>query len=243
MEGGLGVPLFIQIAETIKRRILEAEYPVGSFIPAAWELEKEFKASNITIRKALNRLVQEGYLVPKRGLGTQVAQRQDERVEISLTGDFRSWIHTASGRKHRMGVKILEQDIVVCPHRIRNILGLPENEKIWRMKRIRTIKGRPISYFVNFASPELAIKIRTDDILQRSFIEAFQESCGIKLSKMRQRVQAIIADIDLSRALEVDFGAPLFFVETTYFAQDRPVEVTDMYFRADRYVYIAMQSF
>jgi len=232
----------MQIAETLKRRILESQYPVGSLIPTAKELEKEFDTSNITIRKALNRLVQEGYLIPKRGLGTQVAQQSDERVEIGLTGDFRSWIHTASGRKHRMGVKILDQDVVPCPPRICEILGLEEGKEVWRMRRIRTIKGRPISYFVNFGCKELLSKIRKKDVLERSFVEALQESCGIKLSRMRQRVQAIIADIDLSRVLEVEFGAPLFFVETTYFSQGRPVEVTDMYFRADRYLYTATRQ-
>ena len=47
------VPFFIQIAETMKRRILSGQYNPGKHLFTGEELEKEFQTSNITIRKAM----------------------------------------------------------------------------------------------------------------------------------------------------------------------------------------------
>jgi len=240
MDRGQAVPIFIQVAETLRGRILNNEYPAGDLIPSARELEKEFRVSNITIRKALELLTQEGYLIPRRGVGTQVAKVREEMEEIEISGNFRGWIDSASGRRSQLKADVLEATIAPCPERVSQILGLEPGQNVWRMKRVRKIKGQPISYFVNYGSPEILGRIKPEEVVKCSFIEVFQEVCGLKLSRLEQRVQAVVADMDLSSILGVRFGDPLFFVEAVYFSEaGKPVEVTHMYYRADRYVYKA----
>ena len=82
MTFGKQVPIYLQVADTIKGRIFNDEYRVGDFISSAKDLEKEFGVSNITVRKALDILVQEGYLIPKQGVGTQVTRRPEDLLEI-----------------------------------------------------------------------------------------------------------------------------------------------------------------
>ncbi|WP_051986261.1 GntR family transcriptional regulator [Clostridium amazonitimonense] len=65
-------PLYIQIMEIIKEKILTGEYKIGDFIPTEIELEEEFKVSKITIRKAIELLETEGYVMKKSGRGTTV---------------------------------------------------------------------------------------------------------------------------------------------------------------------------
>jgi len=108
------------------------------------------------------------------------------------------------------------------------------------MKRVRCIKRKPISYYINYGPPSLLGKLSSKDFKKRSFIEVFQDRCNIKLSKMEQQVEATIADMDLASILRVPFGDPLFFVENVYYStENKPVEVTHMYFRGDRYIYKA----
>jgi len=45
--------LYIEIAETLKKDILEGIYPVGTQIPTENELEVKFSVSKITVRKAI----------------------------------------------------------------------------------------------------------------------------------------------------------------------------------------------
>lgn len=64
--------LYLEVANALKKDILKEVYPVGSLIPTENELEMVFSVSKITIRKAVEILVQEGYLEKKSGIGTTV---------------------------------------------------------------------------------------------------------------------------------------------------------------------------
>ena len=52
MEKELPIPYYLQVAETIRSRIIANHYSQGDLIPSYQQLEKEFNVSNITVRKA-----------------------------------------------------------------------------------------------------------------------------------------------------------------------------------------------
>ncbi|MFH5810311.1 GntR family transcriptional regulator [Companilactobacillus sp. FL22-1] len=64
--------LYQKVADDIKRHILSGSYEVGTLIPTENELEKKYQVSKITVRKAVEQLVSEGYLNKKSGIGTRV---------------------------------------------------------------------------------------------------------------------------------------------------------------------------
>lgn len=64
--------LYQKVAEDIKKNILSGTYEVGTLIPTENDLEKKYNVSKITVRKAVELLVAEGYLVKKSGIGTRV---------------------------------------------------------------------------------------------------------------------------------------------------------------------------
>jgi DNA-binding GntR family transcriptional regulator len=70
-----------------------------------------------------------------------------------------------------------------------------------------------------------------------------RKDCAFTLARMDQRVVAASADRDLNELLEVEFGAPMFMVENVYTAAGgRPVAVSHLYLRGDRYSYQASIS-
>lgn len=234
------IPMYFRVAETIRARIESRRYKPGELIPSEKELSREFSVSLITIRKAMELLVKEGLVARKRGLGTWVLSSNHGRLPIKLSGNFRDWFDSVSGRLQRLEAEVLEVGVTDCPEQVARVLGLQEGEPIWRMRRVRKYKGEPISYYVNYASPELAQLVFAGDFKRRSFLEVFQEKSGLRLKRLEQRVEATVADMDVSSILGVEFGSALFFVENVYYTgQDRAVEVTHMYYRGDRYVYRA----
>jgi DNA-binding LacI/PurR family transcriptional regulator len=72
-----GVPLYRQIKEMLKKGIEEGKYLPGDKIPTASELVEAYDVSNITVRRAMNDLVSEGYLEGVPGRGTFVAERKE----------------------------------------------------------------------------------------------------------------------------------------------------------------------
>ena len=241
MERDRAISYYVKVAETLKARIRDGQYQPDEIIPSARKLEQEFKVSNITIRKALELLAREGFVIPMRGVGTRVTKRKHDVVSIEITGSFRDWMDSALGRDLQITVHVLEITVTSCPKRVRQILSLGPEERVWRMKRVRKLRGEPMSYFINYGRPEVFNeKITKEEAKKSSFVDLFQERCQIHLSKVDQRVEATVADMDLSSALNINFGDPLFFVENVYYSADgNPVEVTHMYFRGDKYVYDA----
>mgnify|MGYP005834742905 CR=1 FL=1 len=234
------VPLYFRVAETIKGRIDSRRYRPGTIIPSEKALATEFGVSVITIRKAMDILAREGLVSRKRGVGTSVLFSNQGRLPIKITGNFRDWFDSVSGRLHRLEVQVLEIKVVDCPEQVARTLGLSDTDPVWRMKRVRKYRGEPISYYINYAPAQLAGLVSAKDFKSRSFLEVFQERFKVRLVRIEQKVEATVADMDVSGVLQVDFGVPLFFVENVYYASDdRPLEVTHMFYRGDRYVYRA----
>ena len=232
------IPLFVQVAETIRARIAHHEYRPGDAIPSAKELEEQFGVSNITIRRAIDLLAQEGTILPQRGQRARVGETAQEIVEIKIAGDFRAWMDMAIGRKLGITAKILGRDEIPCPQPILDILNIAPEETVERIKRVRKLKGRPISYYINYGPSRLFKKLSSREIEKHSFIETFQKVCRIRLKSMEQRVRSTVADMDLAEVLQVNFGFPLFFVENIYYAAPKnPMAVTHMFYRSDCYVY------
>jgi DNA-binding GntR family transcriptional regulator len=103
-----GVPMYLKVAATIKNRIHSYSYQRGEWIPAAKNLAQEFGVSTITIRKAVERLIQEGYLTARQGAGTRVTFPEQKKMEIQISGNFRDWFDSASGRSPRLEIEIVD---------------------------------------------------------------------------------------------------------------------------------------
>jgi len=234
------IPSYVKVAETIRGRIRQGLYGVGELIPNTQDLELEFQVSNITIRKALQLLVADGLIVRRRGVGTRVAEPKDPKTTIEITSDLRAWFASHIGPEGEVEAQVLELGLYSCPVEIRETLGLAEGRPVWRMKRLRRLKGQPLSYLINYARPEDCTGITKAKAGRASFIDVFMKISGIKLAKIEQEVDLAVADLDLSKLLRVAFGTPVFFVKYTYFdTSGQPVEVTHMYGRGDRFAYKA----
>lgn len=67
------------IYDSIKDKILNKEYPANSKIPDEISLCKEYNCSRMTMKKALDLLVQEGLLYRKRGQGSFVMSSNNSK--------------------------------------------------------------------------------------------------------------------------------------------------------------------
>ena len=102
------IPYYYRVAETLKGRIESRKYSPGDLVPSEKHLAEEFGVSNITIRKAMALLVEDGLVIRKRGFGTRVISKQGERIPLKITGNFRDWVDSAVGQKQRLKVDVLE---------------------------------------------------------------------------------------------------------------------------------------
>lgn len=65
-------PLYSQIVEIIRGQIEKGEFVKGDLFLTEKKLQEIYQVSRITVRQAINELVNEGYLQCSRGIGTTV---------------------------------------------------------------------------------------------------------------------------------------------------------------------------
>jgi DNA-binding GntR family transcriptional regulator len=83
------VPIYIQLKEYIQQQIAQGHLMPGTRVMSETEIAEKFQISRITIRKAFGEMVDEGYLVRKKGKGTFIKDIRF-REEASATSISRT---------------------------------------------------------------------------------------------------------------------------------------------------------
>ena len=71
------IPQYIQIQEKIKQFIQIGRFRLGGKLPSENVLASQFGVSRMTVRHALEKLVQENIIEKRRGLGNFVTNKSD----------------------------------------------------------------------------------------------------------------------------------------------------------------------
>ena len=69
-------PLHVQAEEILRKLIESEEYKNGKFLPNEVDLSERLNISRNTLRQAINKLVFEGLLIRKKGVGTKVCSKR-----------------------------------------------------------------------------------------------------------------------------------------------------------------------
>jgi GntR family transcriptional regulator len=78
------IPLYIQVASVMRRRIETEQWRPGTKIPTLVELEREFQVARVTVRQAVDILRGEGLLRAQQGRGTFASEKSADRHWFKL---------------------------------------------------------------------------------------------------------------------------------------------------------------
>jgi len=108
MENKNGEYLYFKIYSQLKQELVDGVYKVGDAFPPERALKERFSTTHITVRNALSRLVEEGYIERFSGRGTFVtytgAEGIKEKVETSVTA-----VHLVAGSFDYFFTSILDR--------------------------------------------------------------------------------------------------------------------------------------
>ena len=113
-------PLYQQVVEQIRARILTGDLPAGTPLPSVRQLAADISASVITTRRAYLELEKEGLIITKPGLGTFVAQLTDEHRQQMALAILRDELAALVARAEALGVSGEE-----LSHLLGDIIGRP----------------------------------------------------------------------------------------------------------------------
>ena len=227
------LPIYYQLEEQIKKQIESGELQPGDMLPSEREYAELINISRMTVRQAMNNLVDDGYLYRQKGRGTFVAEKKVEQELGSLT----SFTEDMKARGLVPSSKLLSFEIVPAPKKIANQLQIKEYAPVYEIKRIRLADQVPMALEIVYASANL-IKGLTEEKVNHSLYQYIEEQLHLKIGHAAQSVEAAIASETEGEHLNIRKGSPILLLQrNTYLEDGTPLEFVKSSYRADRYTF------
>lgn len=232
----LGVPLYHQIQHLLRFRIHNGQYRPGTQIPSEHELSAELGVSRVTLREALRELVREQLLVKIQGKGTFVSSNPPKRLApVRYTG----FLEELQDRVRKLRVTDIEIIQAPATPEMKKTLHLDDAaSELTVIRRLRLIDDQPFSFTQNYLPTEIGVRIRQKDLYSMPLLKILQEDLKIPIVRARETIEAAPADPDTARRLGIPVLYPvLHMTRVMYTTGDRPFELVDIFYRADKYHY------
>jgi DNA-binding GntR family transcriptional regulator len=223
------VPMYYQVAQQLEHAIEAGELAPGTRLDGELALATRLGVSRPTLRRAIEYLVDRGYLVRRRAVGTQVVHPKVRRP-VGLTSLYDDL--TASRKDPRTTVLSLET--APASDRVAHALGLEDGQEVVAVERLRYADGQPLAVMRNW----LPVGLVELDVgrLERSGLYQLMRAAGIGLHLASQTIGARGAGAAEAKQLQAHKGEPLLTMErTTYNENGQPVELGDHLYRASLY--------
>lgn len=226
---------YIQISSDIIRRIRTGKLSPGMKVPSENEIIEEYGVSNTTARKALQYIELQGYVRRQKGRGTFVIEggvaRSANRI-LSFTKNMQNAGFAPSTRV--LHTEVMNSEVTLDIQGRQYTLHAPVN----KIHRLRFADNIPMLLEIRYISSSLCPNIIEHD-LNGSLYELYENVYGLHLSKVKQKLTAIILD-----SLTMDFfnltdETPGIMLESvTFCGTDTPLELERSVYRGDKYQFI-----
>ena len=230
LNHGSPLPLHAQVEQELRRMIKLPEFQTGALFPDEVTLSNRFGVSRGTVRAALTRLVNQGLLERKAGVGTRVRPP-------SADSSISAW-HSFSREMEQRNITVesfyLDVRRSAAPTHVAHALQIPEKTPVLRLDRVRGWEGCPVLHSRSWLHPRLKLTESAD--FTRPLYELIQETTGIIAESAREEFSAVQAPAALALHLEVKPGEPLLLrCHAVSDTGKRPMEFAEVHYVSNRF--------
>lgn len=228
LDGSSAMPLYIQLANAIKLAFAEGRLHPGDVLPSERALVEMLNIARGTARKALQQLLEEGFLVRNQGSGTFIAPRV--RQSLPLLESF-SEMAVASGgeaQSELIGYQRRASDLDE-----RRILQLTDGKsEVVELTRLRKVNGIAVS--LQTAVLPAALLVNISELDESLYLHLEKKDTPVLWAS--QCFRAVSVDSKLAHYLNIREHEPLLLVTRTGFThKNKPVEYTRTWCLNDYY--------
>lgn len=224
----LNEPLYVRLKVALRDLIGRGLKP-GDRLPSETELCREYDISRITVRQALDALVNEGAIERRQGSGTFVAE--PKRAEAVVY--FGSFTEEVAADGHRGSTRLVGAEIANAASHVASRLRMQTNQPVWKILRVRLSDKKPVCYQVSYVPQTLLPRVTKSELRSGSLYDRLERTLGEPLSDAEENIEAALADPFRAALLDVRVGAPLLVLERVVFSKSaRVVEFNRSFYNA-----------
>jgi GntR family transcriptional regulator len=215
-------------------RRLQQDFRPGDPFPSDQLLVREFGVSRETVREAMLGLAEEGWISRHRGQGTFVCKAPKPKADRRVTG----LAEDLTDLKADTRTEVLQQGITRVPLDIATRMDVKPDNSLYRIVRRRFFEGGPLSYIETYLPIDIGERIAGLSLERSSIMAELKKTLRIRFHEERQTIEAVVADAEVARLLDVPVGSPLLLLSRLLLLDsDGRSVLFRSHYRADRYYY------
>jgi len=220
-----------QLYLLLRERIVSGDAPPDTRLPSEPALADTHHVSRVTVRRALDRLAEEGLIERRQGSGTYVSAK----ISAPMVADVANVLTHLVEMGRRTGVQLLSFSYVAPTPLLAEALRLAPGEQLQRSIRVRSIDGQPFSYLVTHVPASIGVSYSDADLGSTPLLELLERS-GVTVDAANQTIGATLAGPEIAQALHVDVGSALLaMTRVVYGKTGTGVEHLQAFYRPDLY--------
>lgn len=229
-----GTPLYLNVAEVMRQRILRDVWKTGDVLPTIIELMEEFQVARVTVREATKILESEGLLEPKRGRGTTVLPHRSPQHSLSMVTKLEELVKLYRGDVPDL--VSLDDFETELPGDV--MIGRPA-ERYHLLRRIHSRDGQRYCvirlYLAKYIFDKHETAFRTHLALPVLF-----DDPNLKVTTARQNLVISKCDMETAMLLDLPVGEPMAEVRRILCDENETIiYLADVIYRGD-YVKLEM---
>ena len=195
-------PKYQSIADALRDRIAAGEFAAGRMLPSEAELGRDYAASRMTVRRALEALRAEELIDSRQGFGWFVAAAPF-RQSLGRLGTIEAQLAEAGLRSER---RVLAFGFVPATGRAAEVLGAG---RLLEVRRVNLVDGVPWARVTVWCPEALASHLSLADVERTTF----HELLDVELAGATQTIAAAAVTPEDAEVLDVPAGSPALVCE------------------------------
>lgn len=228
------VPKYQSVHDEVLNRLDSGMYSVGTRLPTEEALAKAFDVSRVTVRKALDMLVQSGYITARQGSGYVVSTLSPPSSTCLV-----SFTDQVIGEGRIPGARLLGIDAPaksVPPE----VAALFDGE-LTLIRRLRTVDGAPVMLVRTWVPSDLVPGITPDDLPEtgqnQSILRILGRRFKMQWTRACEVISSLVADNEVAELLAVKLNTPILSQACTAFDENQKPVFYDQVFRQSPITY------
>lgn len=226
------VSKFHKIYNEIAEEIQKGQFKPGDTLPSEGDLCDRFSTSRETIRKALNLLVQNGFIHKIQGKGSVVLDINKFDFPFGGLVSFKE-VSQKMGRKSRTMVHdfgLYHPDSFISKQ-----LGISSKDYVWKVKRTREIEEEKIILDKDYINSKL-VPALTKEICENSIYEYLENELELKISFAKKEIYVEDLNEEDRAFLDVEGFVNIVVVRSLVYLDDTTLlQYTESRHRPDKF--------
>ncbi|SHF95006.1 GntR family transcriptional regulator, glv operon transcriptional regulator [Vibrio gazogenes DSM 21264] len=207
--------IYILIANDLRKRINSDEFCLNQPLPREVMLAEEYQVSRMTLRRAIDCLVEDGLIERRHGSGNFVIDKEIAHENKGLN----SLTELSQKNNKSIASQVLSFSMTPAPVSVAQRLKIQHGELVYYIIRVRYLDERPVHYEESYLPVKLYPTLSVAH-LEKSKFDYIEKEAGFIIEGNYFTFLPILTPASIAAYLKVEEGTPTMQVTSISNAPD-----------------------